>query len=196
MTLTKKQSEILDFIRSFSTDRGFQPSFREIQSKFGFRSLGTVVSHINALKTKGYVKKKEKKWRSLEVHGNEAASHETPLVGSISKGKPLEMFSNPSSCSLPTLENQKNLYAFLVKDSSFQSDGLLKGDIIAIDPNIDLQNGDMILIGLNTDGLLLGKYVIHEEGKFLQHDPDSALKAINDISFCGKLIILLRKYLN
>lgn len=195
MTLTKKQSEILDFIRSFSTDRGFQPSFREIQSKFGFRSLGTVVSHINALKTKGYVKKKEKKWRSLEVHVNETASLETPLVGSISKGKPLEMFSTPSSCSFPHLPHPETLYAFVIKDDSFQSDAFCKGDILAIDPHAELQDGDTALIGFEKEGLLIGKYIRTEEGVFLQNGPESILKKIHEFTFCGKLIALLRKYL-
>lgn len=193
--LTQKQSEILQYIQKFSSEKGFQPSFREIKTAFGFRSLGSVSSHIQALKTKGYLKKKEKKWRAFEIQEEDKQNLLTiPLIGSICKGKPLEMFAQPSSCIFPELQAQGTIYAFLVGDDSFQTEGLLQGDVIAIASQMDLQNGDTILVGALQEGLTIGKYLQNETGEFFQTGSKDNLQAIQDITICGKLIALMRKY--
>lgn len=194
--LTQKQSEILQYIQKFSSEKGFQPSFREIKTAFGFRSLGSVSSHIQALKTKGYLKKKEKKWRAFEVQEEENTQNLStiPLIGSICKGKPLEMFAQPSSCIFPELQAQGTIYAFLVGDDSFQTEGLLQGDIIAIASQMDLQNGNTLLVGALQEGLTIGKYLQNETGEFFQNSSKDSPQAIQDITICGKLIALMRKF--
>jgi SOS-response transcriptional repressor LexA len=42
MALTKRQKEILDFLRDFLNERGYSPSFEEIADRFGYSSLATV----------------------------------------------------------------------------------------------------------------------------------------------------------
>jgi SOS-response transcriptional repressor LexA len=49
MSLTKRQSEILNFLQSHIRDRGYAPSFEEIAEHFGFQSLATVHEHLTNL---------------------------------------------------------------------------------------------------------------------------------------------------
>ncbi|MDH3223697.1 MAG: repressor LexA, partial [Gemmatimonadota bacterium] len=39
MPLTKRQKQILDYIRDFIDDQGYAPSFEEIAEAFGYSSL-------------------------------------------------------------------------------------------------------------------------------------------------------------
>ena len=51
--LTKRQREIVDFIRDYIAVHHYSPSYREIMKHFGFTSLGSVYKHIAVLKRKG-----------------------------------------------------------------------------------------------------------------------------------------------
>lgn len=64
---TKKQKELLDFVDSFIQQHGYGPSYREIMNGLGYKSVSTVAIHINGLITKGYLRKRDRSARSLEV---------------------------------------------------------------------------------------------------------------------------------
>jgi len=66
---TKKQRELLTFIDNFISGHGYGPSFREIQSGLGYRSVSTVAIHIDNLIAKGLLLKRDNSARSLEVVG-------------------------------------------------------------------------------------------------------------------------------
>ena len=53
MNLTKRQKEILDFIRSYRAEHGISPTQREIREKFHLSSFGTVQKHLKRLEEKG-----------------------------------------------------------------------------------------------------------------------------------------------
>lgn len=64
---TKKQQELLAFVDAFIKEHGYGPSYREIMSALGYKSVSTVAIHINGLITKGYLNRKDNSPRSLEV---------------------------------------------------------------------------------------------------------------------------------
>lgn len=64
---TKKQYELLQFIKSFTTDNGYSPSYREIMSSLGYSSVATVATHVNNLIKRGHLRKRQNHARSLEV---------------------------------------------------------------------------------------------------------------------------------
>jgi repressor LexA len=90
---TKKQREMLNYVDGFIQSHGYGPSYREIMRALGYKSVSTVAVHLDGLINKGYVRKRDKSARSLEVvslHLSEepARTHATPaqekwLVGII-----------------------------------------------------------------------------------------------------------------
>ena len=91
--LTKKQSDILQFITAYLTEHGYPPSYQEIADHFRLSSRATVHEHIQALRKKGYVAFKEGVKRSLEPTKkfiDFAKSVFLPLVGTITAGQPIE----------------------------------------------------------------------------------------------------------
>lgn len=64
---TKKQRELLSFIDGFIKGNGYGPSYREVMRALDYKSVSTVAIHINGLITRGYLRKKTRSARSLEV---------------------------------------------------------------------------------------------------------------------------------
>ncbi len=64
---TKRQKELLTFVDSFIQGHGYGPSYREIMRALGYKSVSTVAVHIDGLMTKGYLRKRDRSARSLEV---------------------------------------------------------------------------------------------------------------------------------
>jgi SOS-response transcriptional repressor LexA len=64
---SKKQRELLQFIDGFIKGYGYGPSYREIMRALGYKSVSTVAIHIDGLIARGYIRKKTRSARSLEI---------------------------------------------------------------------------------------------------------------------------------
>lgn len=64
---TKKQIELLRFIDNFIKGNDYSPSYREIMSGVGYKSVSTVAAHVDQLVTKGYLERDTYSPRSLTV---------------------------------------------------------------------------------------------------------------------------------
>ena len=65
--LTKKQLALLDFLQDFTEEKGYSPSYREIQAGLGLSSVSAVAEHIDNLVSKGALRKVPGAARSLEI---------------------------------------------------------------------------------------------------------------------------------
>lgn len=78
---SKSQRELLNFVDGFIQGHGYGPSYREIMRALGYKSVSTVAVHIDGLMTKGYLRKRDRSARSLEVvttHFNETPAQKGP----------------------------------------------------------------------------------------------------------------------
>lgn len=65
--LTKKQLAVLNYLEDFTEEKGYSPSYREIQAGLGLSSVSAVAEHIDHLVEKGVLKKVPGAARSLEI---------------------------------------------------------------------------------------------------------------------------------
>ena len=90
--LTDRQREILDFVRGYATERGYWPSFREIQKHFGFRSTNAVMGHLRALESKGAIERVPGQARTFRIVPEEPDGAlevtDLPIYGAIAAGYP------------------------------------------------------------------------------------------------------------
>ena len=68
---SKSQREVLNYIDGFIKDNGFGPSYREIQRSLNYKSVSTVAIHVDQLIVRGFLRKREKSARSLQVLSTE-----------------------------------------------------------------------------------------------------------------------------
>jgi SOS-response transcriptional repressor LexA len=64
---TKKQQELLLYIRDFIAEHGYSPSYREIMKGCNYTSVATVALHVQSLIARGHLVKRGRSARSLEV---------------------------------------------------------------------------------------------------------------------------------
>lgn len=67
MRPTKKQKELLEFIRGFIAEHGYSPSYREVMTGLNYTSVATVSLHVDNLIKRGHLRKRDRSARSLEV---------------------------------------------------------------------------------------------------------------------------------
>ena len=66
-TLTMRQTEILLFIESFKSDKGFSPSIRDISKEFNDISTSAVFNHLESIERKGFISRDRKTARSITI---------------------------------------------------------------------------------------------------------------------------------
>ena len=65
--ITKKQQEILDYIKDQILGKGYPPAVREICSAVGLKSTSSVFSHLETLEKNGYIRRDPTKPRAIEI---------------------------------------------------------------------------------------------------------------------------------
>jgi len=71
---SKKQHELLEYIEAFIKSNGYGPSYREIMRALDYKSVSTVAVHVDGLITRGYLNKRDRSARSLEIVGTPQTS--------------------------------------------------------------------------------------------------------------------------
>ncbi len=154
-SLTKKQAEVLVFIREHIEDHGYAPSYREIGDHFGLSSPATVHTHVQALAEKGEITVGEDgEARSIEVIAslpNEPAVL-LPLLGLITAGAPIEAVEDNETMAIPAtfVLDGSNSFVLRVKGRSMIEDGILDGDFVVIERNPSPRNGEVVVALLDN----------------------------------------------
>ena len=92
--ISKKQQEILDYMKNEILNRGFPPSVREICEAVNLKSTSSVHSHLEALEKNGYIRRDATKPRAIEIIDDNfnlvrREVVNVPLVGTVAAGQPI-----------------------------------------------------------------------------------------------------------
>lgn len=83
-SLTQRQREVLEVIRSSVRERGYPPSIREIGEAVGLTSTSSVAHQLRTLERRGLLKRDPHRPRAVNVRED----HRTPPPGSEPQGAP------------------------------------------------------------------------------------------------------------
>ncbi len=201
--LTKRQNEILTYIKKYMVSHGYPPTIREIGADLGVSSPATIHAHLANLESKGFIKKEDTKNRAIEllVENEYAIKDEevvsVPLLGKITAGSPIEAIERPDEYfSLPAylIPNNKEVFTLLVSGTSMINAGILDGDIVIVERRNSARNGE-IVVAMTDENEVTLKTFYKESGYFrLQPENDTMDPIILDnVTILGKAIGLYRK---
>lgn len=200
--LTSRQKDVLNYVKSYVANHGFPPAVREIGQALGLNSPATIQSHINALESKGYIKKNNSKYRSLEIVGtNEYLNEdvvEVPLLGKITAGSPIEAIETPNEFfSLPAylIPSKEEVFTLKVSGESMINAGILDGDIVIVQRQNVARNGDIIVAMTDENEVTLKTF--YKEATYIRLQPENDTMApiiLPNITILGKAIGLYRKF--
>ncbi|MDC7239662.1 MAG: transcriptional repressor LexA [Spirochaetales bacterium] len=196
--LTKRQGEILDFIRSYIQDNQYPPSIREIGRYFSISVKGAY-DHVKALEKKEVIAISHNKSRAITLVPEEDESEETrkiPILGSVAAGLPLFAEENhDGSVTLPSdvLKNG-NLFALRVQGESMTGAGIFDGDLAVFVQQPVANNGE-IIVAMVDDAVTLKRFYKEKNRIRLQaENPSFPAIFTQDVRILGKLITIIRQY--
>ena len=202
--LTKRQKEVLDFIQEFTKEHRYSPSFREIAHHFNFSSVGTVHRLISCLKRKGALENESHAARSLIVKQEALAlplssDLTLPLIGDISKGLPIELFSDSRNISVPIflVPSPENSYVLRAQGNSLQEEQILEGDLLIVEARQEALPGEIVIGTLHRHETLVKRY--EPEGNYIRlisQSPHLSPLMVREEEFSiqAVLVSLLRVY--
>lgn len=201
--LTKRQSEVLNYIKEFIVSHGYPPTVREIGESLGLSSPATTHSHLEGLENKGYIRKTGNKNRAIELLvDNEFEIKndnivEVPLLGKITAGNPIEAIERPDEYfSLPSylIPKQKEVFTLKVSGESMINAGIFDGDIVIVERCNVAKNGE-IVVAMTDENEVTLKTFYKENGHFRLQPENDTLKPfiLENVTILGKAIGLYRK---
>jgi repressor LexA len=151
--ISERQREILEFIATTVSERGYPPSVREIGEAVGLSSPSTVHSHLSALVRAGALRRDPSKPRAIEVTMpvedpdlRRAPVRDVPLVGRIAAGSPILAEEDIEEIyPLPTdIVGGDPVFMLRVRGDSMIDAGILDGDYVIVRRQPDAADGEIV----------------------------------------------------
>ncbi|AHM56587.1 LexA repressor [Peptoclostridium acidaminophilum DSM 3953] len=201
--LSKKQIDIMNFIKEQVSKHGYPPSVREICAAVNLKSTSTVHSHLSKLEEKGYIKKDPSKPRAIGVVPGELDSIieknvvGVPVIGKVTAGEPILAIENIEDyVTLPqSFINGNDNFILKVKGSSMIEAGIMDGDYIIVKKQSAAQNGEIVVALLDDNTATVKRF--YKEADRIRLQPENAsMEPIyaQNVAIVGIVKGLFRKY--
>ena len=150
--ITKKQEEILEYIKDQIMNRGFPPAVREICEAVNLKSTSSVHAHLETLEKNGYIRRDPTKPRAIEILDDDfnltrREMVQVPVIGQVAAGEPILAEQNIQDYFPIPAEYMPNAESFMlkVKGESMINAGIMNGDTVLVQRQSDAKNGDMVV---------------------------------------------------
>lgn len=193
--LSKRQEAVYNYLKKVMS-KSFPPTVREICEATGISSTSTVHSALSVLEERGYIIRDAKSSRGIRLAGTENTSM-VPVIGRVSAGVPiLAVEQIEGYIPFPvTNERSDELFALSVKGLSMRDAGILDGDIIIANRELESRDGDIVVALIEDEATV--KRLVKKNGQkpyLLPENPDFDPIYPNYMEILGKVVGSYRKY--
>jgi len=145
-SLTARQAEILELIRTYIAEEGCPPTRAEIANALGFRSANAAEDHLRALERKGVIEMIPGSSRGIRLLNTEE-DYGLPVVGRVAAGEPILAEEHIEDyCQVePDTFHPRADYLLRVRGDSMQDIGILNGDLLAVHRTRHAENGQVVV---------------------------------------------------
>jgi repressor LexA len=196
-SITKRQQEVLDFIKSYISGHHFPPTMREISEHFDISVKGAY-DHVKALERKHYINLGSNRSRTIEVLDDDKEDEllAIPILGNVAAGKPLFAEENhEGDLRLPqNLLPKGKLFALHVRGDSMRDAGIMEGDLAVIRQQEAANNGEIVVAVVDEAVTLKRFYREKNRVKLQAENPAYPPIFTQDVRLLGKLVHLIRRY--
>ena len=197
--ISKKQMEILEYIKSELLRIGYPPAVREICEAVNLRSTSSVHAHLESLEKNGYIRRDPTKPRAIEIIDDtfnltRREMVNVPMVGQVAAGEPILAEQNITNYFPIPMEFMPNNDTFMltVRGESMVNVGIYDGDYVLVEKRQTASIGE-IVVALVDDRATV-KTFYKEEGYYrLQPENDNMDPIIvMNCEILGKVIGVFR----
>jgi repressor LexA len=200
--LTKRQQEIVDFIKRYSAKYGYPPTVRDIGKAVGLASSSTVHAHLANLEKGGLLRRDPSKPRAIElldraVDGVRSIVRPSglPLIGQVAAGTPVLAEENIEEyMPVPQVAGgDDGEYVLRVRGDSMVDAGILEGDYVVVSPQDDASDGEIVVALVGEEATV--KRFFREDDHVRLQPENSAMEPIRsrEVRVLGRVVGLLRR---
>ena len=210
--LTRKQSELLEYLTTHLSINDVPPSFDEMRDALGLASKSGIHRLVSGLEERGYIRRLPNRARAIEIlrpAGEPSAMANAvaaaadiislPLLGHIAAGTPIEALSDPTrQLEIPAsmVGNGEHFALEIVGDSMIEA-GILEGDTVVIERANTASHGEIIVALINKQEATL-KTLLKEPGRIGLEAANPRYEtryfSTDAVEVQGKLAGLIRNY--
>ncbi len=200
--ITRRQEDVLDYIKKYIVEHGYPPATREIGAALGLSSPATVHTHLKKLEDAGYIKKTNSKFRTIEILvDNEYETKnedivKVPLLGRVACGNPIEAIEDPNDWfTLPAslIPAKEEIFTLKCSGESMINVGIYDGDIVIVQKQKVARNGDIVVAMTEDNEVTLKTFYKESDHIRLQPENDTMDPIIlQNCVILGKAIGLYR----
>ena len=199
--ISKKQSEILEYIKEQILEKGYPPAVREICEAVHLKSTSSVHAHLETLEKNGYIRRDPTKPRAIEICDDsfQLVRNEMtiiPIIGTVAAGQPILAAENIEGYFPVPVDMVPNAETFIlkVKGDSMINAGIFSGDQIFVERTNVARNGDMV-VALVDDSATVKTFYKEQGHVRLQPENDTMDPIIvDDCDILGKVFGVFRLY--
>ncbi len=159
--LTKKQSNVLEFIKRCIIERQHAPTYKEIAENFGI-NVNAIQQSVSALIKKGFIERAEGIARGLRLKDNLPAEINRakssviviPLYGSVAAGEPI--FADSNIVDHVAVEKPRRasgtLFSVTVRGDSMIDKKILEKDKLIVRKQSNASDWDIVVALLDDEG--------------------------------------------
>ena len=193
--LSEKQMSVYNYLKN-AMNGSIPPTVREICEATGIRSTSTVHAVLSALEKNGYITRDSKTSRGIRLTGT-AETSMVPLVGRVTAGQPIlavEEIEGYIPCPISS-ERSDGLFALRVQGLSMRDAGILDGDIIIADKDIESRDGDIVVALIGDEATV--KRLVQKRGEkpyLMPENPDFDPIRPDYMEILGRVVGSYREY--
>jgi repressor LexA len=200
LKLTKRQQEIFEFIKRYSSEHGYPPTVRDIGKAIGLTSSSTVHAHLSNLEKLGLVRRDPTKPRALELLGQAAKKvvpgpRGLPLVGRVAAGAPVLAEENIEEyVDVPLIAGgDAGEYVLRVHGESMKDAGILGGDYVVVRPQDTASDGEIVVALVGEEATV--KRFFRESDHIRLQPENTAMEPIRvrDVQILGRVVGVCRR---
>ncbi|WP_066369811.1 transcriptional repressor LexA [Neobacillus fumarioli] len=202
--ISKRQQDILDFIKQEVKSKGYPPSVREIGEAVGLASSSTVHGHLSRLESKGLIRRDPTKPRAIEILETDEMANipknkavNVPLVGKVTAGMPITAIENIEEFfPLPErlVPSDEQVFMLEIVGESMIEAGILDGDYVIVKQQQTANNGDIIIAMTEENEATCKRFF--KEKDYIRLQPENSTMdpiILRNVTILGKVIGVFRQ---
>ena len=150
-SLTARQEEILNLIKTNIRATGYPPTRAEIANELGFKSPNAAEEHLRALARKWVIEMIKGTSRGIRLLDEE--QNGLPLVGRVAAGEAILAIENIEDYIdvTPDMFYPKADFFLKVQGASMQNIGIMDGDLLAVHKTNMAENGEIVVARIEDE---------------------------------------------
>ena len=156
--LTPIERKVYQYLIDFLAENTYQPSIREIGSRFRIKSTKTVSDLLHSLTAKGYIERDPARSRGVRILGHQgpAGIQPLPYYGRVHAGEPSLLAEHKLGAL--TFDRRfvasDDTFVLRVVGDSMIGRGIHEGDYVLVTPAARVNDGDVVAVRIGDEATI------------------------------------------